>query len=604
MRSKNESALFETLKEVFGFSQFREHQELAVKSIIDNRDLLMLLPTGGGKSLCYQLPALIKEGVTIVVSPLLALMYDQVSALKVMGINAKALSSMQNEEEIRDIKSDLLGQKIKLLYVSPERMAAKGFIDFLLQLNISTFVIDEAHCISEWGHEFRDDYRKLISIRATFPTVPIAAFTATATHKVKADIIHQLQLDYPVLVKATAFRKNIEISIKNREGNGQKQLLSIIEQKKGESGIVYAFSRKETEEIARFLRSKGIVTRFYHAGMSSVERTAVHKEFMNDTLQVVVATVAFGMGIDKSNIRFVIHTSLPKSIENYYQEIGRAGRDGLESQAVLLYSMSDVVLRKSLIGKGDGNSDVKHMALQQLQDSILFVSGDVCRHRRIASYFGDTIEECQDKCDHCLQKDETHYVDISLQGQKFLSAVMRTSQTFGAHYLIDVLRGSESEKVLANNHQALSVYGIGKETPKAQWLSIANRLVETDALSQADFGVLKITQRGVDLLKGLEKVSIKEAALTPLKSPKVQSSSNKEILSYEFNTLRGLRYQIAREEKVPAYVIFSDKVLLEISIKLPKTKDEMLSIAGMGAVKYDKYGEQFLSACREMTKPA
>jgi len=604
MRSKNESALFETLKEVFGFSQFREHQELAVKSIIDNRDLLMLLPTGGGKSLCYQLPALIKEGVTIVVSPLLALMYDQVSALKVMGINAKALSSMQNEEEIRDIKSDLLGQKIKLLYVSPERMAAKGFIDFLLKLNISTFVIDEAHCISEWGHEFRDDYRKLTSIRATFPTVPIAAFTATATHKVKADIIHQLQLDYPVLVKATAFRKNIEISIKNREGNGQKQLLSIIEQKKGESGIVYAFSRKETEEIARFLRSKGIVTRFYHAGMSSVERTAVHKEFMNDTLQVVVATVAFGMGIDKSNIRFVIHTSLPKSIENYYQEIGRAGRDGLESQAVLLYSMSDVVLRKSLIGKGDGDSDVKHMALQQLHDSILFVSGDVCRHRRIASYFGDTIEECHDKCDHCLQKDETHYVDISLQGQKFLSAVMRTSQTFGAHYLIDVLRGSESEKVLANNHQTLSVYGIGKETPKAQWLSIANRLVETDALSQADFGVLKITQRGVDLLKGIEKVSIKEAALTPPKSPKVQSSSNKEILSHEFNTLRGLRYQIAREEKVPAYVIFSDKVLLEISIKLPKTKDEMLSIAGMGAVKYDKYGEQFLSACREMTKPA
>jgi ATP-dependent DNA helicase RecQ len=542
-----------------------------------------------------------REGVTIVVSPLLALMYDQVSALKVMGINAQTLSSMQSEEEARVIKRELLEQKIKLLYVSPERMAAKGFSEFLLQLNISAFIIDEAHCISEWGHDFRDDYRKLSAIRTTFPTVPIAAFTATATHKVKSDIINQLHLNDPVLVKATAFRKNIEISIKNREGNGHKQLLSIIEQKKGESGIVYAFSRKETEEIARFLRSKGIVTRFYHAGMNALERTAVHKEFMNDTLQVVVATVAFGMGIDKSNIRFVIHTSLPKSIENYYQEIGRAGRDGLESQAVLLYSMSDVVMRKSLIAKGDGNGDVKHMALQQLNDAVQFTSGDVCRHRRIASYFGDTIEDCHDKCDNCLDRDTTHYVDITLQGQKFLSAVMRTSQSFGSHYLIDVLRGSQTEKVLTNKHDTLSVYGIGKENSKQEWLSISNRLVETDILLQADFGVLKITQSGVALLKGESKVSIKEATLKPTKSVKIQSTQNKEMRSSEFDVLRGLRYQISREEKVPAYVIFSDKVLLEIALKLPKTKDEMLEVAGMGAVKYEKYGEQFLRACRELS---
>lgn len=600
MSTNNDSHLHGTLKEVFGFSKFREHQELAVKSIIDNRDILMLLPTGGGKSLCYQLPALMRDGVTIVVSPLLALMYDQVSALKVMGINAQSLSSMQNDAETYEIKRELLAQKIKLLYVSPERMAANGFIEFLLQLNISAFIIDEAHCISEWGHEFRDDYRKLSTIRTSFPSIPIAAFTATATHKVKLDIINQLHLNDPILVKATAFRRNIEISIKNREGNGHKQLLSIIEQKKGESGIIYAFSRKETEEIARFLRSKGVVTRFYHAGMNSVERTAVHKEFMNDTLQVVVATVAFGMGIDKSNIRFVIHTSIPKSIENYYQEIGRAGRDGLESQALLLYSMSDVVLRKSLIGKGDGNSDVKRMALQQLQDCIQFVSGDVCRHRRIASYFGDTIEDCHDKCDNCQERDTTHYVDISVQGQMFLSAVMRTSQSFGAHYLIDVLRGSSCEKVLINKHHALSVYGIGKTNSKQEWLSIANRLVETDALFQGDFGVLKITQNGVALLRGEQKISIKEVTLIPSKSVKVQSS-NKEIKSHEFDTLRGLRYTMAREEKVPAYAIFSDKVLLEISLKLPKNKDEMLNIAGMGSVKYEKYGKQFLRVCRELS---
>ena len=593
--------LFSTLQEVFGFSQFREHQELAVRSILENRDILMLLPTGGGKSLCYQLPALLKEGVTIVVSPLLALMYDQVSALKMMGVKAESLSSMQSESEIQMIKNELLDRKIKLLYVSPERMAARGFIEFLLQLNISSFVIDEAHCISEWGHEFRDDYRKLSSIRSTFPNVPIAAFTATATQKVKSDIINQLYLDDPALVKATAFRSNITISVKNREGNGQKQLLSIIEQKKGESGIVYAFSRKETEEIARFLRSKGVVTRFYHAGMSSEERTVVHKAFMNDTLQVVVATVAFGMGIDKSNIRFVIHTSIPKSIENYYQEIGRAGRDGLEAQTFLLYSMSDVVTRKSLIAKNDGNSDYKRVALQQLNDAIQFASGDVCRHKRIASYFGDTIEDCLNRCDNCLEADSAKYVDISLEGKKFLSAVFRTSQNFGAHYLIDVLRGSESEKVLSNNHNTLSVYGIGKDRVKQEWLTVSNRLLEIDALSQANFGVLKITESGVAILKGEKTVVIKEATLAPSKVQKSVLSSNVEMKSNKFERLRGLRYQLARDEKVPAYVIFSDKVLLEMSLTLPKTKEEMLSVAGMGIVKYEKYGEQFLDACRELS---
>lgn len=602
MSSTDDIRLLSTLQEVFGFSQFREHQELAVRSILENQDILMLLPTGGGKSLCYQLPALMKEGVTIVVSPLLALMYDQVSALKVMGVKAEALSSMQSESEVQIIQRELLEQKIKLLYVSPERMATSGFIALLQRLKISSFVIDEAHCISEWGHEFRDDYRKLSSIRSTFPNVPIAAFTATATQKVKSDIINQLHLNEPILVKATAFRSNITISVKNREGNGQKQLLSIIEQKKGESGIVYAFSRKETEEIARFLRSKGVVTRFYHAGMSSEERTVVHKAFMNDTLQVVVATVAFGMGIDKSNIRFVIHTSMPKSIENYYQEIGRAGRDGLEAQTFLLYSMSDVVTRKSLIGKSDGNGEYKRVALQQLNDAIQFASGDVCRHKRIASYFGDTIENCLHRCDNCLEVDSAKYIDISLQGQKFLSTVLRTSQNFGAHYLIDVLRGSESEKVLTNNHNTLSVYGIGKDSTKHEWLTISNRLIEIDALFQANFGVLKITENGVAILKGGQTVMIKETTLAPSKALKSESSLNKEMQSPEFEILRALRSQLAREEKVPAYVIFSDKTLLEMSQKLPKIKEDMLAISGIGMVKYEKYGEQFLDACKELVK--
>ncbi|MDO9056228.1 MAG: DNA helicase RecQ [Sulfuricurvum sp.] len=598
-----DSRLHATLKEVFGFSAFREHQELAVRSIIENKDTLMLLPTGGGKSLCYQLPAIIKEGVTVVVSPLLALMYDQVSALKVMGIKAESLSSMQSEAEVQRIQRELIEQKIKLLYVSPERMATKGFIEFLQHLKINTFVIDEAHCISEWGHEFRDDYRKLSSIRSTFPHVCIAAFTATATQKVKSDIINQLHLNDPVLIKAAAFRSNITIRAKNREGNGQKQLLALIRQKQGESGIVYAFSRKETEEVSRFLNANGIVSRAYHAGMSSDERTSVHKAFMDDTLQIVVATVAFGMGIDKSNIRFVIHTSMPKSIENYYQEIGRAGRDGLEAQTLLLYSMSDVVNRKSLIEKNDGGSEYKRVALQQLNDSIRFASGEVCRHKGIAAYFGDKIDDCVGVCDNCLEAGSFQIVDISVESQKFLSALHKTGQSFGTHYVIDVLRGSESQKVLSVQHDKLSVYGIGRDRSKQEWLSIANRLIEIEALFQADFGVLKITEKGVAILKGEQRVTIKETTLYPPKVViKSETPHNKEMQTPEFEVLRGVRSHLAHEEKVPAYVIFSDKTLLEMSQKLPETKEGMLAISGIGIVKYDKYGEQFLDVCRALSK--
>lgn len=599
--SPDGSSLHATLKEVFGFTGFREHQALAVQSIIENKDMLMLLPTGGGKSLCYQLPAIVKEGVTVVVSPLLALMYDQVSALKMMGIQAESLSSMQTEAEVHKIQKDLMEQKVKLLYVSPERMATRGFIEFLQQLTISTFVIDEAHCISEWGHEFRDDYRKLSSIRSMFPHVSIAAFTATATQKVKSDIINQLHLNDPVLIKAVAFRSNITIRARNREGNGQKQLLALIRQREGESGIVYAFSRKETEEVSRFLNANGVVSRHYHAGMSTEERTSVHKAFMDDTLQVVVATVAFGMGIDKSNIRFVIHTSMPKSIENYYQEIGRAGRDGLEAQTLLLYSMSDVVNRKSLIEKNAGSDEYKRVALQQLNDSIRFASGEVCRHKGIAAYFGDKIDDCAELCDNCLEAESFHIADISIEGQKLLSTVHKTAQSFGAHYVIDVLRGSESQKVLSANHNLLSVYGIGRDRSKQEWLSITNRLIEIEALLQADFGVLKITEKGVAILKGKETVTIKETTLHP---PKVllksEISVNKEMQSYEFERLREMRSQLAREEKVPAYVIFSDKTLLEMSQKLPNTKEGMLEISGIGMVKYDKYGEKFLDSCRKL----
>ena len=552
----------------------------------------MILPTGGGKSLCYQLPSLLMDGVTVVVSPLLALMVDQVMSLKNNGIKAEMISSMQNAEEIEVVRQRLLDSDIKLLYVAPERFASFEFINFLKSLKLNFFVIDEAHCVSEWGHEFRVDYRKLYLLRENFPTTSIAAFTATATSKVAQDIKYALRLNEPLEVRGKIFRKNLHISVESREKDGKKQLLDFLKNFKNESGIVYAFSRKQTESLAVFLHANGIKARAFHAGLPVHVKENTFKAFVRDEIQVVVATIAFGMGIDKSNIRFVVHMNLPKTIENYYQEIGRAGRDGLESDVLLLYSGADAVMQREFIDQLE-ESPYKQNAFNKIEQMSRYASMEECRHHFIAAYFEDEIENCLTACDNCTEE-AGEKTDITLDAQKFLSCVYRTNQSFGQAYVIDVLRGSSMQKILDNNHNALSVYGIGIEKSKTYWERVSERLMELGALKRGEFRSLVLDVAGMRILKNELKVSIKEERLDVKVKKEFVVHKEEDVNSEVFEQLRALRGEIAKEESKPAYIIFGDKTLKEMAKSLPKNKEEMLHVSGVGEVKFERYGERFL----------
>ena len=558
----------------------------------------MILPTGGGKSLCYQLPSLLMDGVTVVVSPLLALMYDQVSALKANGIKAEMISSMQNEEEIFAIYQSLIEGELKLLYVAPERFASFEFVNFLKSVKINFFVIDEAHCVSEWGHEFRVDYRKLNLLRESFPSTSIAAFTATATSKVAQDIKHALRLQEPVEVRGKIFRKNLHISVESREKDGKKQLLEFLKNFKNESGIVYAFSRKQTEALAVYLHTNGIKARAFHAGLPVHVKENTYKAFVRDEIQVVVATIAFGMGIDKSNIRFVVHMNLPKTIENYYQEIGRAGRDGLESDVLLLYSGSDAVMQREFIDALE-ESPYKQNAFNKIEQMSRYASMEECRHHFIAAYFEDEIDNCKTVCDNCTQE-EGDKTDITVDAQKFLSTVYRTKQSFGQAYVIDVVRGSGMQKILDNGHNELSVYAIGAEKSKTYWERISERLMELGALKRGEFRSLVLDTIGMRILKNELKVSIKEQRLHVKEKKEFVVHKDEDVNSEIFEKLRTLRAHIAKEENKPAYIIFGDKTLKEMAKILPKNKEEMLHVSGIGEVKFERYGERFLELFREL----
>ncbi|HHH19399.1 MAG TPA: RecQ family ATP-dependent DNA helicase, partial [Campylobacterales bacterium] len=467
------------LQHYFGHQHFRERQEEVVDAILSHQDLLMILPTGGGKSLCYQLPSLMMPGVTVVISPLLALMHDQVVALQENGIEAAMLSSMQSLEESQAIEEALYRNRIKLLYVAPERLMNEYFLTFLLDLPINFFVVDEAHCVSEWGHEFREHYRMLSQLKTSFPTTAIAAFTATATSVVREDICHNLQLQSPKIVTGSLFRDNLTITAKHRQSDGRKQLSSFIREQGDVAGIVYAFSRKQTESIATYLKKSGYNAEAFHAGLPNEVKKRVYHDFVSDEVSIVVATIAFGMGIDKSNIRYVVHMSLPKTLENYYQEIGRAGRDGLEATTLLLFSAADIVQQRSFIDDLP-DTPYKQHAYDKLTTIARFADSEACRHQQIASYFNDTIAPCVDKCDNCLNPDQQS-IDITEAAQKLLSAIYRTKQACGLHYVVDVLRGSKEQRILTNGHDHLSVYGIGGDMSRAQWLTVADRLLELEA---------------------------------------------------------------------------------------------------------------------------
>ena len=552
---------------------------------------MTILPTGGGKSLCYQLPALLMNGVTVVISPLIALMQDQVTALRELNINAKMINSSQTNEENEAIYQELLQNDLKFIYVAPERFTSNDFISVLHRININYFVIDEAHCVSEWGHEFRSEYRNLNKLKQMFPDITIAAFTATATKKVEADIVKSLDLVNPTLLRGKTKRDNLNIEVKKRVSNGRVQLLNFIKQHKNDCGIIYTYTRKETMNVAKFLVSKGIDAQAYHAGLSVEVKNKVFKDFTYEKVKIVVATIAFGMGIDKSNIRFVVHTCMPKTMENYYQEIGRAGRDGLPSNTLLLYSKADEIQKRIQIDDLPV-SEYKSLNYKKLEQMYGFCITGTCRHQVIANYFDDEIEECETLCDNCT-KGEVKQVDISVDVMKFLSAVLRVDQKFGQNHVIDILRGSKNQKIKQFGHNNLSVYGIGEHLSKNEWSAICDRLFDLKALFIGEHKVLKIDDYGSEILKKKLEIFIDEDKLGILVKDEIKDLelSVDEKIYEEF---KSLRTQISNEQNVPAYVIFGDKTLLELSQKLPQNSEEMLSVHGIGEQKVEKYGEVFM----------
>ncbi len=583
----------ETLEHYFGHAAFRPLQEDVVDAILARQDVLMILPTGGGKSLCYQLPTLLMEGITVVVSPLLALMHDQVVALRANGIPAEMLSSMQDLEESQKIEAELRAGKIKLLYVAPERLTNAYFLNMLHQLPINFFVIDEAHCVSEWGHEFRENYRRLSLLKEQFGTTPIAAFTATATNAVEQDIATNLGLQDPMRVRGSLFRDNLTINAKHRIKDGRAQLMEFLKMHKGESGIIYTLSRKSTEAVAGFLQEKGVEAQAYHAGLPTAQKNKTYADFVADKVQIVVATIAFGMGIDKSNIRFVVHMTMPKTLENFYQEIGRAGRDGLEAETLLLFSAQDIVQQKMFI-EDLPETPYKEHAFNKLDAMVRFANSENCRHQSVAAYFDDRMDACKDKCDNCTAP-ESEKVDITTAARMLLSTMLRTEQNFGLHYVIDVLKGSKEQRVLSNGHDSLSVYGIGNEYSKSQWLTIGDKLLELAAVEIGEFKVYKLTNFGVEVIKGVHSIDLKKERLA------VQKATVKKKVSYfddynveVYDQLRDLRTKIASQKGIPPYIVFSDKTLKDLSSKQPQNKEEMLDIHGIGEVKFERYGKEFL----------
>ncbi len=591
------------LKKVFGFNSFRPLQESVVDSILAKKDVLMILPTGGGKSLCYQLPALLMDGVVIVVSPLLALMQDQVMSLKAKGIKAAMISSLQDLSEINKIKIDLRKQEIKILFIAPERLQNQTFLHFLHSLDISFFAIDEAHCVSEWGHEFRSDYRQLGLIKDTFPKVNVAAFTATATKPVEKDIITQLNFNGKNIVRGPVYRDNLFINVLKRQKNGYQQLLDFLGTHENEQGIIYTFSRKNTESLTDFLQKNGFKAKAYHAGLNKKSRVRSFKDFVNDDIDIMVATIAFGMGIDKSNIRFVVHMSMAKTLEGYYQEIGRAGRDGLKSEVLLLYSTADLVQLGRFTSEIE-DENYKQVAYKKLNLMKQYSYQEGCRHQTLSQYFGDKMSGCKTQCDNCLNPD-TERTDISVLSQKFLSTIYRVQQKFGQLHVIDILIGAKNQKIFNNRHEELSVYGIGSDTSKSKWRLIADRLFEVGAFTiNPEFKTLQLTELSMEIMRSNEAVDIKSSHLEGVK-PSVGRAAQRtksnalgtvelEVNEDVFHQLKTLRKSIADKISMPAYIVFDNRALAEMAHFMPDTKEKFLNIRGVGQVKFEKYGQEFL----------
>lgn len=601
--------MLQTLKTYFGYDSFRPLQEDIIRHLMDRKDALVLMPTGGGKSICYQLPALLSEGTAVVVSPLISLMKDQVETLCANGIAAGALNSNNDETENASLRRACMEGKLKLLYISPEKLLVEA--NYLLRdMHISLFAIDEAHCISQWGHDFRPEYTQMDILHQLFPQVPIIALTATADKITREDIIKQLHLNQPRIFISSFDRPNLSLTVKRgyQQKEKSKAILDFIARHPGESGIIYCMSRSKAETVAQMLQKQGIKSAVYHAGLSSARRDEAQDDFINDRVQVVCATIAFGMGIDKSNVRWVIHYNLPKSIESFYQEIGRAGRDGMPSDTLLFYSLADLIL----LTKFATDSGQQSINLEKLQRMQQYAEADICRRRILLSYFGENTTCDCGNCDVC--KNPPERFDGTIIVQKALSAIARSEQQIGTGILVDILRGNMSSEVTERGYHRLKTFGAGREVPARDWHDYLLQMLQLGYFEIAynENNHLKITQSGTDVLFGRARALLvtirREEAVQATRGRKRKATVPTKELPLGlpntesgelFEALRTLRKRLADQEALPAYIVLSDKVLHLLSASRPTTIEEFGNISGIGEYKKKKYGKEFVELIRK-----
>jgi len=594
------STALSVLKSVFGYQSFRKGQEEVINAALNGQDALVVMATGNGKSLCYQIPALCFEGLTLVISPLISLMKDQVDQLQANGIEADFLNSSQTLEQQQKVQNKLISGQLKLLYVSPEKVMTNSFFQLISYSKVSFIAIDEAHCISQWGHDFRPEYTQLGGLKASFPHAPIMALTATADYATRQDILTHLNLENPYKYIGSFDRPNIRYTLEEKY-KPMEQLTRFVLAQKGKSGIIYCNSRNKVERIAESLRNKGVSAAAYHAGMETALRERVQQDFQRDNVQVVVATIAFGMGINKSNVRFVAHFDLPRSIESYYQETGRAGRDDLPAEAVLFYEPADYAwLQKILLEKPE--TPQRQIEQHKLEAIGEFAESQTCRRLVLLNYFGEHRQTPCNNCDICLDPPKKY--DGLVDAQKVMSTIYRVGQCFGAHYVIAVLRGMHNQKIIERQHDKLSVYGIGKDKSKEHWQSVIRQLIHLGFVQQVISELnpmLQLTESAKAILKGEEPLELAMPRISAI-SKIVHNPQRQSVANYDkdlFARLRFLRKQIADKENIPPYIVFNDATLQEMAQYMPTSNIEMLQINGVGSIKLERFGQTFMALIQE-----